>query len=288
MGKYGRRRLRIFGSAVAFGLTAVLLIATPAQADTSQVSASALQIGLVGGGVASSGTFTASNTDGGSEVTSGNNAPALTVLGSQNVITAGVLGQYGTAEYLGVSHGCAGVLGAGGTFQFGPGGDCTVTPGAEVTFTLGTSGLASINLRADAIYATCTATSTPTATGDATLTNARITSTTLGVETTLLDLSLDTSPNTGLTVPGLLSIVVNSQTSSGPGQIDVAALRIEALSGTLASLVIGNVICGPNAIAPPIPVIPVAGAPLAAGVLAAAGLGWYLVRRRRNAAAQAA
>ncbi|MEN3615644.1 choice-of-anchor P family protein [Plantactinospora sp. ZYX-F-223] len=272
-------------AAAAAGFTAVLLAASPALADTSQVSASALNITLLGGTVASSGTFTANNTDGGSETTTGDSDPTLSVLGSQNVISAGVLGQYGTALFGGVSRGCAGVLGTGGEFVIGPDGTCTVNNGSEVDLTLGVVAGATIALTADAIYATCEATSTPTANGAASLVNARITSTVLGVETTLLNLPANPPPNTGLTVPGLLNILLNAQTSSGPGQIDVTALQIDALAGSLVSLEVGNVICGPNAIAPPIPVIPLAGAPIAAGTLGLVAVGGFLRHRIRREAA---
>ncbi|MDG4786353.1 choice-of-anchor P family protein [Micromonospora sp. WMMD1102] len=268
--------------ATVAGCTAAVLAASPALADTSQVSASALQITLLGGTVASSGTFTASNTDGGSETTSGDPDPLLSVLGGQTVITAGVLGQYGRALFGGVSRGCAGVVGTGGAFVVGADGTCVVDNGAEVDFVLGTVGLATISLTADAIYATCEATSTPTASGAASLVNARITSTVLGIETTLLSLPANPPPNTGLTVPGLVNLLLNAQTSSGPGQIDVTALQLEALSGTLVSLEVGNVICGPNAIAPPIPVIPLAGAPIAAGALGLVAVGGLLRYRNRR------
>jgi hypothetical protein len=50
-------------------------------------------------------------------------------------------------------------------------------------------------------------------------------------------------------------------------------------------VVIGDVTCGPNAIAPPVSAIPAAGAPIAVGLLAVAGISGILLRRRRIAAA---
>lgn len=272
-------------AAVAGGTALAMLVATPAMADTSQSSASALQISLVGGGLASSGTASATN-DGTTESISGNTNPPLTVLGSQTVITAGVLGQDVRAFNDGTSAACAGVLGSAGSISVGAGGTCNVAPGSEVSLTLGTNGLASIALVADAIYASCTATSSPSATGAASLVNARITSTVLGVTTTLLNLPVNPAPNTGLNVPGILEITLNGQSSATPGQLSVTALNISALGDTLASVTIGEVSCGPNAIAPPIPVIPLAGAPLALGIgaiAAAAGGGFKLYQRRRAA-----
>jgi hypothetical protein len=268
---------------IAGGLALVLVVASPAMADTSQSSASALQISLVGGGLASSGTASATN-DGTTESISGNTNPPLAVLGSQTVISAGVLGQYVRAYNDGTSAACAGVLGSGGAITIGPGGACTVTPGAQVTLALGTNGLATIDLVADAIYSECTATSSPSATGTATLVNASIVSTLLGVPTTLLSLPANPAPNTGLSVPGLLDLTLNGQSSSSVGQLSVTALDLSALGGALASVVIGLSSCGVNAVAPPIPVIPLAGAPLALGLGAlAAGTGGFLVSRRRRA-----
>ncbi|WBB53675.1 choice-of-anchor P family protein [Verrucosispora sp. WMMD573] len=268
---------------IAGGLALALVVASPAMADTSQSSASALQISLVGGGLASSGTASATN-DGTTESISGNTNPPLAVLGSQNVISAGVLGQYVRAYNDGTSAACAGVLGSGGTITIGPGGACTVTPGAQVTLALGTNGLATIALVADAIYSECTATSSPSATGTATLVNASIVSTLLGVPTTLLSLPANPAPNTGLSVPGLLNLTLNGQSSSGVGQLSVTALDLSALGGALASVVIGLSSCGVNAVAPPIPVVPLAGAPVALGLGAlAAGTGGFLLSRRRRA-----
>ncbi len=251
-------------------------------ADTSQSTANAIQITLVGGALVDSGITTASN-DGTTETNTGTAAPALSVLGTQSVITAGVLGQVSRAFNDGSAAACAGAVGAGGSITVGNTGTCVVNNGAGVTLTLGTAGLASIALVADAVYANCNATSGPTATGSATLANARITSTILGITTTLLTLDANPAPNTGLNIPGLLNVTLNTQTTPTAGQIIVTALSIAALSGTLASLNVGNVTCGPDAVAPAAPSIPLKGLPIA---LAMAGLiagGVLLVRRLRTA-----
>ncbi|MEV4119944.1 choice-of-anchor P family protein [Micromonospora sp. NPDC049645] len=272
---------------LAGGLAMAVLAASPAMADTSQSSASALRISLLGGGLASSGTASATN-DGTTESISGNQNPPLSVLGAQTVITAGVLSQNVRAFNDGTSAACAGVLGPSGTITIGPGGSCIVTPGTGVTLTLGTSGVATISLVADAIYSSCTATSSPSATGTATLLNARIVSTTLGVETTLLNLPANPAPNTGLNVPGLINLTLNAQSSSGVGQLSVTALNLTALGGALAGVTIGTSSCGANAVAPPIPVIPLAGAPIALGIgaLVAGTTGGFSLYRRRRAAAR--
>jgi hypothetical protein len=269
---------------LAGGVAMAVLSASPAFADTSQSSASALQISLLGGGIASSGTASATN-DGTTESISGNQNPTLAVLGAQNVITAGVLGQNVRAFNDGTSAACAGVLGTAGTLSIGAGGTCTVTPGAAVNLALGTNGLATIALVADALYSSCTATSSPSATGTASLVNARITSTLLGIETTLLSLPVNPAPNSGLSIPGLLNLTLNAQSSSGAGQLTVTALNLSALGGSLVGLSIGTSSCGANAIAPPIPVIPLAGVPIALGVSAlAAGTGFVFYRRRHATA----
>jgi hypothetical protein len=276
MSRRGFRRMAAVG---AGGIVMALVIASPAFADTSAATASALQITLVGGGVASSGTTTASN-DGTTETLTGVQSPALAVLGAQTVITAGVLGQVSRAFNDGTSTACAGVVGTGGSITVGATGVCTVNNGSEVTLTLGVAAGATIALKADAVYATCSADSTPAASGTTTLVNARITSTILGVETILLNLPANPGPNSGLTVPPLLNVTLNAQSSTGPGQINVTALNISALSGTLASIVIGNVTCGPNAVAPPVPAIPMAGAPIALGLVAIGVTTAFWLRRR--------
>jgi hypothetical protein len=251
-------------------------------ADTSQSTANAIQITLVGGALADSGTTTASN-DGTTETQTGNASPALSVLGGQTVITAGVLGQVSRAFNDGSAAACAGAVGAGGSITVGNTGTCIADNGAGVTLTLGTAGLASIALVADAVYGNCNATSAPTATGAATLVNARITSTILGISTTLLSLPANPAPNTGLNIPGLLNVTLNAQENPAADQISVTALNISALAGTLASLTVGNVTCGPDAASAPAPSIPLKGLPIAlgmAGLLAGCVL---LVRRLRTA-----
>ena len=262
----------------------VLLIATPALADTSASTANALRISLVGGGVADSGQTTASN-DGTTETLTGTEFPALAVLGSQTVISAGLLGQVSRAFNDGTSAACAGVLGTGGVVTVGTNGVCTTTNGSEVVMTLGlVAGGATVALKADAVYASCNASSVPTTAGSATLTNARITSTLQGLETTLLTLPANPAANSGLSVPGIANVTLNGQASGGPGEIGVTALNVSSLSGTLASIVVGNVTCGPNAAAAPVPSIPMAGAPIALGLMAILVTGGFMWRRRHNMA----
>jgi len=276
-----RSRAARVGAAIAGGVAIALLIATPAMADTSQASASALELTLIGLPAVNSGVFTASN-DGTTETFFGNNNPSLAILGAQTVITAGALTQDARAFTNGTSAACAGVLGAGGTVTIGVNEVCTATTTPPVVLTLGVIGLATITLEADAIYESCIANSNPAgASALANLVNARIVSTVLGVPVTLLSLPVNPAPNTGLNIPAVLNLTLNGQSSS-PGAIEGHALTLTALSGSLVSLDIGQVTCGPNAVAPPIPAIPLAGAPIAAGVLAigtlVGGTVWF--RRR--------
>jgi hypothetical protein len=265
------------------GLAMAVFIASPAYADTSQSTASALQISLFGGGLASSGTTTASN-DGTTETLTGTQFPTLAVLGGQTVLTAGVLGQVSRAFNDGTSAACAGVLGPNGVITVGPTLNCLVTPD-PVVLTLGVVGIATISLQADAIYSNCSATSAPaTATGSSTLVNARIVSTVLGIDTPLLSLAASPAPNTGINLPGILSLVLNGQVT-GAGTISVNALQLTVLGGSLAGVSIGSVTCGPNAVAPPVPAIPLAGAPIAFGIAAFAVIAGGIVWRRRRLAA---
>jgi hypothetical protein len=271
-----RLRSGRLAAAGAAGLAMVVLIASPAMADTSQATASALQITLAGGGVASSGQTTASN-DGTTESNTGNPSPPLSVLGAQTVFTAGVLGQPSRAFTTGVSAACAGVTSPGEAITLDNVGDCTVTSTSTVVFNLGTVAGASITLEADYIYAYCRA-DTTSVSGFATLGNARIVSSLTG---TLLALPANPGANSSLSVPGIVSLTLNRQQSSSPGQLSVTALAFDTAAAGLASVRIGDVACGPNAVAPPVPAIPAAGVPVVAGTLAVLATGVYLWRRRR-------
>ncbi len=75
------------------------------------------------------GTFSATS-DGQTASTSGNGQPALSVLGSQTLITSGVLVQQAVARNDGTSAACSGLVGTGGGISIGSDGTCTVTPAA--------------------------------------------------------------------------------------------------------------------------------------------------------------
>jgi len=168
-------------------------------------------------------------------------------------------------------------VGSNGTVQIGPNQTCLVS-GAPTGVVLDL-GLAV--LRADAITAECTARSDGTTTGNATLTNARITDATGAV--TLLALPAAPGPNTTLGLPGVVDLVLNRQAASQPGQISVTALELTVLGGVNGGTTVrlGDVSCGPNALTAPIPLLSRAGVPVAGATLLAAGAFLWLVHRRR-------
>jgi hypothetical protein len=294
--------------------TAVLVMTSGvAAADTSQATAQAVQIDLLGETLVDSGTVSASN-DGSGEVVTGDNTPGLELLGTQDLLAAGVLAQDATAEDDGTSAACAGTVGPGGVIAIGPDRDCTdtigTTDGVVIDLDdldlgddlLGLGDILDLNdlldlgldgllgggddlldlglITADAIYAECTADSDGTTTGDSTLVSASL-SGLLGDD----DLPSDPDANTeiDLDLAGiveldpLIRLVLNEQTSTGDGQITVTALHLTVLGDVgedpLLDLRIGTVTCGPNAAVPPIPAIPAEGMPIAAGGFALAIFG---------------
>jgi hypothetical protein len=259
-------------------VAAVLILGTadPALADTSQATAQAATVQLLGQPVLSTGQVTASS-DGVAQTKTGNSTPASSILGAQTVLTAGGLFQDAVANNDGTSAACAGVVGPNGTVQIGANQACLVsgTP-TGVVLNLGLAVL-----RADVITAECTARSDGTTTGKATLANATITDPTGTV--TLLSLPANPAPNTGLNLPGVVDLSLNQQSSAGPGQISVTALDLTLLGGLNAGtrVRLGTVTCGPNAQTAPIPLLSWAGLPVAGATLLAVASGLWFFRRRR-------
>lgn len=260
-------------------VTALLLSgASPALADTSQATAQAALVQLGSSPLVTTGTVTASNdgTMASPGTVTGNTTPALSILGGQTLLSVGVLVQQAVANNDGTSAACAGVVGNGGLIQIGPGGGCTVggaNPSGGVTVNVGTLA----TLTADAIIAQCTASSSGATTASVTIVNGKVT--VGGV--TLLTLPVGPAPNSGLTVPGVVSLILDKRTT-GTGSVSSTALDITLL-GSVAHVAIGTVTCGPNAATGPIPIIPLRGLPFALGTAAALGGGVLVVRRRRQA-----
>ena len=312
-----RKGARRVTAALAMTTAVLVMTAGVAAADTSQATAQAIQLDLLGETVVDSGTVSASN-DGSGETVDGDNTPGLEVLNDQDVIQAGVLAQDATADDDGTSAACAGAIGPGGIIAIGDDRDCTDTinqtdgvvidlDDLDVGDLLGDEdvlgdfldgdGLLDLGIiTADAIYAECTADSDGTTTGSSTLVNARITGL-LGDEDLPSDpdVNLELDPDLDVDLDPLVELVLNEQTSSGDGQITVTALRLTVLDDVdgdpVLDLRIGTVTCGPNAVTPPIPAIPAEGMPIAAGGFALAlfgGVAWLAVRNRRNSEGPAA
>lgn len=295
--------------AAALGVTAlyVTAVASPALADTSQSSAQAAKITLANLNVVDTGTATASNAGPPqARVDNGTSSP-LSVLGSQTLVVAGVLPQRAVADPDGTSAACAGAVGPNGTIQIGQSDDCVVTtsPGGVKLLgavpVLGVGGPALVS--ADAIYATCKASSTGAPTGTSTLVNATLGGLLTpasgggllggllggvlgGVLSGGTPISANPAPNTTLNVLGIV-ITINKQSLSA-GKLTVTALDVDLspLNLALGHVSLGTVTCGPNAVTEAVPAIPVKGLPIAAGIVVMflAGTAFVIHRRRATAA----
>ncbi|WP_369052044.1 hypothetical protein [Kineococcus terrestris] len=277
-----RRSARPVLAGAAAGAAALLLAAGPAAADTSTAAANAARVGALTAPLATSGTATASN-DGSTALVTTAQTPALSVLGGQGGITAGTLVQTAAARGDGTSTACAGLVGSGGAVTVGATGICTTssgTGGVRVVLVPGTE------VRADALHASCTASSDGTATASARLVNARVVTVGLtgNVTSTVLSLTGNPAANSGVTVPGVATLGLNVQDApAGAGSVRASALRITLLSGLAAEVNVGTVTCGANARTVPVPALPGPAVPVAAAALLVAG--WGLRGRVREAVA---
>lgn len=309
------RRITGRASAVlAVGAVLALTVANPALADTSQATAQAAKVTLAGGTVLDTGICSATN-PGTGQSKSGPCTPASIVLPGQNLLTAGVLAQDALANNDGTSRACAGAVGSGGSIQIGTGPSCTVNPGTpDGVRLLGTTlpllgGAGPALLSADAVYSECSASTHGAPTGTSTIADLRLGSGLLNLGGTGVGgtpIATNPGPNTTVTIAGLATLVLNEQTTSG-GTLTVTALRLTVLpdanllgldlsalglgsllGGVLApgvagaEVIVGRVTCGPNAVAPVISAIPLAGLPFAAGTLAVLVGGAMVVRRHRS------
>ncbi|SCX39141.1 hypothetical protein SAMN03159343_0599 [Klenkia marina] len=266
----------------------VVVGAGPALADSSQASATAVGLSTNGNPTASSGTVAASN-DGQTPVTTGDPQPALTVLGSQTLITSGTLVQRAVARADGTSAACSGLVGSGGSITIGADGSCTVVNGSGgVSIRLLGGGLP-VDIRADAITSRCTASSSGATTAAAALVNARVVvSTALGPTT--IPLAAAPAVGAGVSVPGVATLVLNGQTApQGAGSVRAGALTVNLLTGGVR-VDVATSSCGLNVVTLPVPAVPISGwTALAAAVVAGWGvLAARWVRARRPAAGWAA
>ncbi|MGP0029822.1 MAG: hypothetical protein ACLPVF_04875 [Acidimicrobiales bacterium] len=258
----------ISGLILGFGTTA-------AWADTSTATAQALTLTIGGGSVLSSGTESASNPGpAGDPAVINGDTPALSVLGTQSTVTAGVLVQTAIANGDGTSSACAGLVGAGGSIQIGTNGNCAVVGAATSGVTLNLPGL--VTLTATAILEQCSANSSGTVTASAQLVDAQLN---LAGNPAVV---LPVNPTAGQTVSAfLLDLGLNDQSTSD-GQITGTALSLSVLD--TIDLNIGTVTCGPNAATSATSAFPVKSLPIAGGTLALLAMmgavPWYIRRRR--------
>ncbi|GGL06981.1 hypothetical protein [Mangrovihabitans endophyticus] len=275
-----RRRLAAYLAVhlVVTGMASTALqlgLAGPARADTSAATATAATVTLAGGSVVDSGSATASN-DGTQGTVVDGQQPLLSVLGAESPITAGVLVQNAVALDDGTSAACAGIVGSTGLVSIGAGGVCSVTTGgspAQITLA------ATTVLKADAIVASCTASSDgPTTSTSVQVINGKVY--TLGIP--VATIASSPGPNSGLTVPGIATLALHSTTvPAGAGSIRARAMEISLLSSTVA-VVVGAAGCGPNAVVVPTPAAPAAGMVILAMLAAGAGGAALIVGRLRR------
>ncbi len=286
---FTRRTTRLAAGLGIAGAT-VLLLAGPAAADTSQATANAATLQLGGSPLATTGLCSSANPGNGAATDTCNQSNTLTVLGTQTAITAGLLVQQTVANAGGTSAACAGLVGTGGTIQIGAAGTCTVTgtptPGGVV---IDLGGLGTV--RADAILAECTASSTGASTRRVQLVNATITL--LGGTATPL-LSEPAPNSTPINLGPLATVTLNEQPALVPpppaGSASTTALDLTVLGGLpgaapLVRLTVGTVSCGPNAVAPPISIFAGPALPMAVTGAAVVGGLFVIQRRRRSLAA---
>ncbi|SDO44283.1 hypothetical protein SAMN05660199_02004 [Klenkia soli] len=262
-----RRRAGVLAAATT---ALVVLCAGPAAADTSAASATAASLVLANGSAASSGSFSASH-DGQTGTTTGNSAPALSVLGSQTLITSGALVQKAVALADGTSAACAALVGSGGGVSIGSDGTCTVTPGTGGVSVRLVGGLTPVDVLADSISSRCTATSAGVTTAGSSLANARVST------AVAIGLPSSPAPGTSVSVPGVATLLLGGQTQpQGAGSVRVSALYVSLLTGTVRVDVASST-CGLNVATVPVPALPLSGWTLVSA--AVLGVWGYLVAR---------
>lgn len=128
----------------------------------------------------------------------------------------------------------------------------------------------------DAVSATCDATREGE-TGSASIAGLAINGTPV----------VDATPgaNTAIDVPGVAKVTLNEQIQNADGSLTVNALRVQLFEGDGADVIVASATCGQNAASPDISAIPVAGLPIAGGLVALFVAGGALHLRRRTATA---
>lgn len=175
-----------------------------------------------------------------------------------DILSVGVIAQDAAVSDDGRSAACAGLV--------GPGGQITVTVDPEVCLVddpPGGNGLVIdllpqglLRLRADAVYAECTADANGNLTSEVHLVNAALEMAGL-LGPTVFPIAIPVpAPNSNVLPEGLaflspiVSIIANEQVPTEPGEIDVTALHVRVLGAVgadpLIDLQVGKVHCGPN------------------------------------------
>jgi hypothetical protein len=252
------------------------MAASPAYADTSKATANAAILNLLNSKLLSSGTFSASN-DGSGQTTSGNAKPALSLLGMQTTISVGVLVQKAEAFKDGSSVACSGLVGNGAIVQIGPDGNCSTSdlPSGGVTINL--PGIAVI--KADAIMEQASAKSDGTVTAKGTVLNGTI----VLFNGKTMTIGMSPAAGDGINLADLGKVVLNKQTKMPDGSIKASAFVISLIGDPVADAAIGTVTAGPNAAAAPVPIVPLAGIPIAALIVGfIAYRAWWVPKRRRQ------
>ena len=294
------------GALMTVAATGLLVAgATPALADTSEATARAARLSLLGADVlVTPGCDVEHPSDQSLPPVVCNATPGS---GGQPTLATGLLAETAVANpgsppagTPATSAACAGIIAGDGTLQIGldPAQplDCSFTGSPDgVVIDLG--GLAEI--RADAIIAECNATSVPQG-GVATVTfvNAEVQLLVLGIPTgPPIPIASNPAPNTPVLGLGpLLSINLNQQPADTPppppvpGQVSTTALNatvLDILGGApVLELALGTVTCGPNVVAADVPVIPLEGLPIALATVAGVGVIALVLHRRRRLATE--
>lgn len=142
-----RPSARISAAVLALGVAALAVGPAAAAGEASRGTATALRLGIAGTPL-SSGQYVARNAGSG-ETTSGSNAPALTVLGTQNVVNQGTLHQDAATSASGrtlSSAACAGLSGDGATLVAVGATRCLQQGRDTVSLNAGTLNLSDLDL----------------------------------------------------------------------------------------------------------------------------------------------
>ena len=250
------RKVARLGAAVGLAGAITLAVALPASAAAVS-NAYAVKANVLGGVVNVEPTPLSTYPSGGAKTVASVNLGAL---GSVKVLNAATKGdtQAGTSE---ANASVADVKLLFGQLALAK--ESGVAPAAAQQISAKAAAIS-----ADAITATCSANGGKV-TGNSDLANVR-----------LGDTVLDAHPgvNSQVGIPGVLSVRLNEQQMKD-GVLTVNAVHITLLAGKGADIILGHAQCGPNA--------PEEGSPILTkefmggiGVLAVAGVGGFVIRRR--------